>query len=482
MRVRRSRRRAGYRRTAVLGATSALALLAGLGPASSSGAVEGTTPAPASAAGGVAKATALVARVAPGVGSLELALGSGIAVAELQNQLAQAQAQSFDLGLIGTTLTAEGCDGGDGLVPPSALPQPTRVDNRGGDRAEVTDEAPIGGSSLGAGRESARATTQPSATAVATVVAGDTPVLQIAGGTATAHTEVLDDGSRQAVASVEVDLTIGGVVKLTALRWDAVHRSGGQDRAEASFTLGGGSLGGVPLPLDDLTAVQDGINALLGPTGVTVELPRVERLTEPTDLVRVTPLRIVIRDSELGGNLLGPVLNASRAQREQLFDELTKAYCTMAGVLLVGDVGVSVASGTGFLVTEIGGAEAISGDFVATNPFGELPAAPVEPAPPVTDPPAALSPGGPSGGAPPPAPPSTTAAPATSTTPTQPVASLGPLERLCESVHPLRSPACSEGALAPLGMLGLLATGVVAGLDWRHQRRTARPTPAGAAS
>lgn len=94
MRVRRSRRRAGYRRTAVLGATSALALLAGLGPAGSSGAVEGTTPAPASAAGGVAKATALVARVAPGVGSLELALGSGIAVAELQNQLAQADRKS----------------------------------------------------------------------------------------------------------------------------------------------------------------------------------------------------------------------------------------------------------------------------------------------------------------------------------------------------------------------------------------------------
>jgi len=479
MRTRRVRRPAGYRRTAVLGAASALALLGGLGPAGRSGAAEaGPVPAaPAAAPGGVAKATALVAKVAPGVGSLELALGSGIAVAELQNQLAQAQARSFDLGLIGTTLTAEGCGGGDPLVPASALPQPTRVDNRGGDAAQITDEAPIGGSSLGAGRESARATRQPSATAVATVLAGDTPVLSLAGGRATAHTEVLEDGSRQAVARVEVDLAIGGVVTLTGLRWDALHRTGGQDRAEAGFTIGGGTLGGIPLPLQDLAAVQEAINGLLGPTGVTVELPRVERLTEPTDLVRVTPLRIVIRDSELGASLLGPVLNASRAQREQLFDELTKAYCSLAGVLLVGDVGVSVASGTGFLITEIGGAEAISGDFVATNPFGELPAAPVDTTP-VTQPPAPAAPPSvpaSSGSGPP-----TTAAAPTTTAPPRPVASIGPLERICETVHPLRSPACSEGALAPLGMLGLLATGVVAGLDWRHQRRASRPARAGA--
>src|SRR5690606_34179427 len=156
------------------------------------------------------------------------------------------------------------------------------------------------------------------------------------------------------------------------------------------------------------------------------------------------------------------VLNASRAQREQLFDELTKAYCSLAGVLLVGDVGVSVASGTGVLITEICGSEAISEDFVVTHPFGELPAAPVDTTP-LTQPPAPAAP--PSVPASAASGPPTTAAAPPSAAPPRPVAGIGPRERSCETVDPLRAPACSEGALAPLGMLGLLATGVVAGVD-----------------
>src|SRR5690606_27313247 len=104
-----------YRRTAVVAAATCLLLLLGLGPATGQPAGGGSATAagqPAPFSNGVAKATAQVAKVAPGVGSLELAIGSGTAVAELKNQLAQSQAQSFDLGLIGTTLTAEGCTGG----------------------------------------------------------------------------------------------------------------------------------------------------------------------------------------------------------------------------------------------------------------------------------------------------------------------------------------------------------------------------------
>src|SRR5688572_17271367 len=100
----RHRVTAGGRRTIAMGLASLGLLLAGLRPAS------GATASPASeaAAGfsnGQAKATALVTKLAPGVGNLELAIGSGIAVSELKNDLAQAQAQAFDLGLIGTTLT-----------------------------------------------------------------------------------------------------------------------------------------------------------------------------------------------------------------------------------------------------------------------------------------------------------------------------------------------------------------------------------------
>jgi hypothetical protein len=186
-----------------------------------------------------------------------------------------------------------------------------------------------------------------------------------------------------------------------------------------------------------------------------------------------------MRDSEAGAAAFGPGLNATRAQREQLFDELSAAVCDMAGVLLVGDIGLSVVAGTGFLVTDIGGAEAISGDFVTEDPFGAAIPPTLAPAAPSLDgaaPPSGAVPAG--GGAPPAAP---TAGGAPEGGATKPVASIGPLQELCESIHPQGSPGCSEGALAPLGLLGLLATGVVAGLDWRHQQRRTRPLGGGAA-
>jgi hypothetical protein len=44
------------------------------------------------------------------------------------------------------------------------------------------------------------------------------------------------------------------------------------------------------------------------------------------------------------------------------------------------------------------------------------------------------------------------------------------LEGRCESVHDFQWPPCSAGSAVPVGLLGLLATGLVGFLDWRHQR------------
>ena len=453
--------RTGYRRTIFVGAVSAAMLVIGLRPAS------GSPTAPESAqvafSNGQAKATAVVTKLAPGVGALELALGSGIAVSELKNDLAQAQAQSFDLGLIGTTLTSEGCR--EASFGADDLPQPTRVDNRDGDATAASDEAPVAGEAMGAGRERASATTTPSAAAVATTAASDGPAVSIGGGKATAVTEVIDGAARQAHATVDLDLTLaGGAMQLSNLRWDALHRTGKDPKAEATFDIGTAELLGEPLPLESLTALQDAINAGLAETGISVTMPHVERFTTPTDLVRVTPLLITLRDSNVGKTVIGPGLNASREQREQLFVELSAAFCDAAGILLVGDIGVSIVSGTGFVTYAIGGAEAISGEFISENPFG----APIAPSGGLVTPPASgVSPLTPSGGpvAPPTAPGGGTAADG------QPVVDVGPLEELCETVHPFEWPDCSEGAMAPLGLMGLLATTGVAALDWRHQRR-----------
>jgi len=467
----------GYRRTLVIGAVSVGLLFVGLRPASGSPAAP-AAPSEAGFSNGQAKATATVVKVAPGVGALELALGSGIAVSELKNDLAQAQATSFDLGLIGTTLTAEGCR--DAAFTNDDLPQPTRVDNRAGDTRASEDEAPVAGESLGAGREEVNATRKPSATAVATTTASKGPAVGVGGGQATAVTEVVDGAARQAHATVELDLTLaGGAARLSNLRWDALHRTGKGAVAEATFDIGTAKLLGAPVPLESLQAAEQMINTGLAETGITITMPRVERIKTPTDLIRVTPLLITLRDSPAGKAALGPGLNASREQREELFTELTSAFCDAAGALLVGDIGVSIASGTGFITYAVGGAEAISGEFIAENPFGAAIA------PPAMTPPAS---GVPSSGvattpAAPAAPPATGSGDQVGGQ--QPVANVGPLEELCETVHPFDWPDCSEGAMAPLGVLGLLATTGVAALDWRHQRRrlghpTVPTTPAGA--
>jgi len=451
-----------YRRTVVVGLASAGLVLWSLAPAAG----DPAAPSPAAPfANGVAKATAIVSRVAPGVGSLELGVSSGIAVSEVTNQLAQAQAQTLDLGLIGTTLTAEGCDGSDPPASDDELPQPTRVDNRDGDAEATSDEIPLAGANLGAGRESARATRTPLSAAVATSAASFGPVLSIGGGRAQAVTEIIDGAARQARATVDANLEIAGVIDLSGLRWEAVHRTGADPGARGAFDIGTAEVLGVPVPVESLTDLQTTLNEALAPSGITVTLPRVERFTEPADVVRVTPLRLVLKDSPVGKAALGPGLELTREERSQIFEDVAAAYCQAAGALLVGDIAVSVASGTGFLAVEVGGAEATSGELVLGNPFGDIGGVTATPGPlPSLVPGATVIPGAPgSAAAGAPVPGAAGAAP-------QAVADVGPLRELCETIHPFQWPSCSEGAMAPLGLLGLLATIGVGALDWRHQR------------
>lgn len=441
----------GYTRTALVGTASVAVLVATFGLAPSA---DGQTT---EFSNGTAKATAIVSQVAPGVGNLQLGMTAGVAVAEIKNTIGQAQAKAADFGLIGSTLTAESCSGGDAVVSQSQLPQPTRVDSRGGNTSLAEDYIPIAGTAIGAGRKEASATTDPSARAVAKVVETLTGLLDIQGGRAEANTRVIKGEAREAHARVSFDLTLGSSLKLSGLRWDAFHRTGKDPRATADFDLGTASLLGVPIPIDSLTQAESVINSLLETSGLTITFPKVERFTTPADLIRVTPMRLLLKDSPAGAATLGPVLNLTRAQREDLFDQIAAAYCSLAGGLLVADIGVNILSGTGFLAIEIGGAEAITGELVLESPFGsEEPNVELPPAAPAALPPSFLPELPPSGGSP---------------GVVQPVAEVGPLEEHCESAHPLRRTACSRGALWAVGLAGVIGTAVVGALDWQHQRR-----------
>jgi hypothetical protein len=447
----------GYRRTALVGGLT-VALLAGAwGTASGQESPPETPP----ISNGTAKATAVVARVAPGVGALQLGISGGVAVSEVKTTIAQASAKALDLGLIGSTLTQESC-GRAAVVTPNDLPQPVTVDSRGGAVSKRQDQAPLLGSTLGAGwKEAKAAPSPPTSSAVSTLVGSSIPgLLTLDAGRSEATTKVLPGDGREAHARVSVGLDLAGLVKLQGLTWDAYHRTGKSPKATASFDIGTGSLLGVPIPLESLAQTEKAINSALAFTGLSITFPRVERFTTPSDLIRITPLRIVLQDTPVGKAVLGPVLNLTRAQRVQLFDQLAKAACDAAAAILLGDVGLDVVSGTGFLAIEIGGAEALSGSLVLDSPFGQLPG-PSQPNPVVALPSFPSNPTlpflpGPS---------------ANPGAPVQRTASIGPLEDHCESEHPIEHTACSKGALMAVGLVGVLATAAVAALDWRHQRR-----------
>jgi hypothetical protein len=413
---------------------------------------------------GQANAVATVAGVAPGVGQLSLGMNSGVAVAQLSNSLAQSEAKVLDLGLIGTTLTEEQCDGSKGALTPDQVPQPTTVDNREGDKSDAKDQAPVAGSAISGGHQEAQATkSPPSAHAAATTVASSLgPVVSIQNGRADATTGVIDGKARQAEATVTMDIDIAGVAQLHGLRWDAVHRTGDSPNIAGSFSVASASVGSAPLPTDQLAPVQTALNAALAPSGITVDLPQVVHLTSPNDLLRVTPLTITLKDSPAGKAAVGPALNLTRAQREQVFTAVASAYCKAAGGLLVGDIALDVVSGTGFMTITLGGAEASSGDLVLGNPFG-VDAGFI---PPVINntpgvagsPSSSLTVGAPG------------AAGAASVATAQPASATGPLESFCESLRLLKHEGCSIGLGWPVGITGLALTVSLGYLDWRRQR------------
>src|SRR3546814_14517530 len=121
--------------------------------------------------------------------------------------------------------------------------------------------------------------------------------------------------------------------------------------------------------------------------------------------------------------------------------------CELAAVLLVGDVGVSIAGATGFLAIEIGGAEATTGELVLGNPFGPPVApdgAPVQlPASGIGNDFAATPP------PPAPAPPPTVGDAPADDGDRRPLPSIGPPETVCEQGHPPPHTACPRSSEQP---------------------------------
>src|SRR5690606_6782646 len=109
-----------FKRTLAMGAVWTVAMGGLLATSPAASGQEAVEP-------GLGNAYAQGVKIDPRTGQLSIGLTYGMSLAGHQNKVAIAEARSLDLGIIGTLLAGEGCDGGDPTLPAEQQPQPLVV-------------------------------------------------------------------------------------------------------------------------------------------------------------------------------------------------------------------------------------------------------------------------------------------------------------------------------------------------------------------
>jgi hypothetical protein len=370
---RRRGRLGHFRRTActgvvVAGAVTAVASIGAPSAAGQTGATEFNR--------GTGNALAESIRVDPVYGGLSFGIGIGEALAGHQNTAAIAESRAANLGVIGTTLAGEACDGGDPTLPREDQPSPLRV--------ESTEEGAADGKSgqdpkvPGVDRQ-VRATTAPYAEA--TTIAGnlDIPGVLTIRGTRSFASSGVEGELREAIARTEIASVLigGGAVELRGLVWEAIHRSGSTEEQLGTFTIGSLLVGGNPVPFDTpLDALADA-NDALRTIGLELRPPRSHfDETSKGTLATVDPLGIRIVPNELRDGIVSPILSELQPVREQLFNQLIEMDCGNATYITVLDIVLNSFGPGGYVALELGGVQATTAAlnrFTGLGQGGSLP-------------------------------------------------------------------------------------------------------------
>jgi hypothetical protein len=337
--------------------------------------------APAQAApfdAGTGSAIAIAYKLNPIFGNLSFGITAGESVAGHQNTGSSAQSKAINLGVIGVTLAAEGCEGDDPTLPRENQPQPVIVN--------ADDEGAAAGKSASLGgviNMSASANHDPLARAVTSVAPlGDVGSVFVNGGTSTASSGVVSPGVREARAITELaDVQLlGGLVSLRGMRWEAIQTTGATTTNSGTFTLGSLNLLGVPIPLPTDALGQLRVLAdTLGALGLTVTPPatRVEQ-----GIVFVDPLTIGIIPAALRDGIIGPILSAGQDIRAALVTALFNLGCghdpdifgnNAETAVTVLDLALATISGAGRLTVELGGVQATTSEISEFSGLGVVP-------------------------------------------------------------------------------------------------------------
>lgn len=319
--------------------------------------------------------------VAPHDGSLAVGVTLAEALAGHTNSVARAQSQGIDLGAIGTSMTGYNC--GSQAFQPDQIPQSLQAETgqQGADQGFSQQPDPSTGTSQPSfgTYEHVQATATPYGEADTSLPPITTAAFRV-DSMATNAWSGLKDGQRVAGATA----TIGGVdianglVQLHNLRWDSQYPSGGSAQPTGTFTIGGVTIGGTPLPATpDLGALQQAINQVLGQVGLQLQMPT-SSVTQGVQ--SVTPLEIDVVPNDNRDNVINPGLNTTEPVQQTVFSglesgfspsepaQLAQALCNSDTPITVAQVAIASVNGGGFFSAALGGVHSSSSDLTA-NPF-----------------------------------------------------------------------------------------------------------------
>jgi hypothetical protein len=400
---------------------------------------------------GTASAYAQAIRVIPTAGELSLGVGFAETLTSYQNKTAIAEARGIDLGIIGSLLAAEGCDGGDPTFPAEQQPQAVHVEARDSKPVKGQDSDPYGG---GAITKFAQANWTPFSNAWSEMAPIPLPgLVEVRGARTESTTQYLTGGIREAKAIADIGSIIigGGAVVLKGLHWEVVHQTGNKKAKVGNFHIGSITIAGTPVPTGDPAAAFDAMNQALAPIGLRVIGPKVR---EGAGYMFVDPLKIGVVPNATRDQIAGTILGAIQPIREPLAQAFIDQDCGNATYITVLDVVLGSVSGAGSLTLELGGVRATTKDLTFKGLEGfTVPPIEVPSVPDVVD---AVNPSGTTNVAAPPVEPAVTAP-------------------LPSAARPVRSSAADDkGRLALVAGIGLAMVLLAAEGDRRKMRRAQR--------
>jgi hypothetical protein len=317
----------------------------------------------------------------------------GRSIAAYQDRTGSAEARALDLGALPVLFSGEQCDGTPGLLNADTLPPLTRVDSseEGADRSRRVQvfQPGIDGGPAGdpVGFQDATATPLPSSWASTESAPADIFLIALDGGRTEVRTQLKDQVREAHAISTADQLRIfGGLFTFNKPKWEAVAQSGARNSASGSFSFASATVLGIPRsPADalaDLEGFKAGLEELLRPLGVVLEMPEVEVYDNG---VRVTPMGFRIVDPPFGSQVILPFLGNFETQIQQWRQELLAADCKNATVLTVIDVLLGVLGGSGQVEALAGGVDVSTYDtdfsVPPMEPFPEPTEEPMETVP-----------------------------------------------------------------------------------------------------